>query len=230
MLLEQKAIEYIYPGEISPTTNQTKDNDWQIVLPLKSNNSNIEASSERNNSDDDVFVNDETPPKDSITTVASGNPPQIQTVAQINTARPGEPPPVPKVLTTEITPAAVITESNGNQPPPPPYSVAITRHMDNKDSSITTTASTTKNVLPTVSSSDRNNQQQQQDNDSENVRGGYIPAARARLASLKSLGSKKLNAIKMRLSDKRQKIEECKYIYFYVYSENITSIWNLSRP
>jgi len=38
---------------------------------------------------------------------------------------------------------------------------------------------------------------------------GILPATRARLASLKSLGSKKLQAIKMRLSDQRQKIDEC---------------------
>lgn len=38
---------------------------------------------------------------------------------------------------------------------------------------------------------------------------GILPATRARLASLKSLGSKKLQAIKMRLSDQRQKFDEC---------------------
>lgn len=38
---------------------------------------------------------------------------------------------------------------------------------------------------------------------------GILPATRARLASLKSLGSKKLQAIKLRLSDQRQKIDEC---------------------
>ncbi|XP_073817461.1 RCC1 and BTB domain containing protein claret [Musca autumnalis] len=222
LLLEQKAIDYTYPGELSPTTTQTKEKDeWQIVLPLKntnsSNNSSKESSCERSSNlsaDEDVFLKDE--PAAPITTANTKDinpPPQIQHVAQINNARPGgEPPPPPKLSSSSSTDAQQIAaiENNGNgqqQPPPPPYSVAITR---NKDAAITSTATTSKNIVSTTNSNDGNTsiQQQQVDNESENIRGGYIPAARARLASLKSLGSKKLNAIKMRLSDKRQKIEE----------------------
>ncbi|XP_013097207.2 uncharacterized protein LOC106080378 [Stomoxys calcitrans] len=195
LLLEQKAIDYTYPGEISPTTTQTKDNDWQIVMPLKNLNNSSGTTEIANQSDDDVFVNEETPPKD------TNHPPQ--TLAQTNATASATGP----KTTTEVISTVATIENNGNnqQPPPPPYSVAINRHLDNKESSVANTA-------PAVSCSASSiNQQQQVDTESEfdkNIRGGYIPAARARLASLKSLGSKKLNAIKMRLSDKRQKIEE----------------------
>ncbi|XP_055848616.1 uncharacterized protein LOC129913788 isoform X2 [Episyrphus balteatus] len=67
-----------------------------------------------------------------------------------------------------------------------------------------TTSATT---ATTVTSLNRNNP----DLDEANNRNGILPAARARLASLKCLGSQKLNAIKMRLSDRRQKLEECAY-------------------
>ncbi|XP_055923460.1 uncharacterized protein LOC129953936 isoform X2 [Eupeodes corollae] len=73
----------------------------------------------------------------------------------------------------------------------------------------TTTATTTTTVIPAASATNptainRNTQ----DLDEANNRNGILPAARARLASLKCLGSQKLNAIKMRLSDRRQKLEE----------------------
>ncbi|XP_075169740.1 RCC1 and BTB domain containing protein claret [Haematobia irritans] len=212
LLLEQKAIDYIYPGEISPTTTQTKDNDWQIVLPLKNINigGSTDSSTEFSNKptsgatdDDDVFMNEETPPpKDT-------NPPQnsAQNIAAATT--------VTSKTSTEVISSIGSTENS--QPPPPPYSVAISRHLENKDSTSTNAASAAAApATGPLNQTDRMYQQQQQqqqqiDNESEfdkNIRGGYIPAARARLASLKSLGSKKLNAIKMRLSDKRQKIEE----------------------
>lgn len=85
-----------------------------------------------------------------------------------------------------------------NMPPPPPYSVAVSRLAQNENQSFSSTAGI------------RFQQQQIPDMDDINGRAGIFPAARARLASLKSLGSKKLNAIKMRLSDNRQKLEECK--------------------
>ncbi|XP_037821556.1 uncharacterized protein LOC119610431 isoform X1 [Lucilia sericata] len=244
LLLEQKAIKYIYPGEMSPTTSQPKENDWQIVMPIKNTSNSSDPASEKSQPDEDVFMSDDkltttsTTSTDDTASLVSQTLPtaQIQVASSTSVAhtRPQQPPPAPLGYSSSSSVAATSSSAstsdsasdNNNpqqQPPPPPYSVAITRHLDNKVSVTTTASSAAKQTVTTTNSVARINQQQppqqqqqqqQQDNnlmndlDDANGRAGILPAARARLASLKSLGSKKLNAIKMRLSDNRQKIEE----------------------
>lgn len=240
---------------MSPTTSQPKENDWQIVMPLKNNSNSSDPASEKSQTDEEVFISD-----DKMTAATASNIIQegditstsnttIQTLpsAQIQATttttssssqvvnRPLQPPPAPLGYSSSSSSAAATTSAvsatevtDTQQPPPPPYSVAITRHLDNKVSVTTTASSGSKPTVTTTNSANRSNQQQQQpsqqqqqqqsqqqhdnfnDIEDANGRAGILPAARARLASLKSLGSKKLNAIKMRLSDNRQKIEECK--------------------
>ncbi|XP_065372533.1 uncharacterized protein ca isoform X2 [Calliphora vicina] len=252
LLLEQKAIKYIYPGEMSPTTSQPKENDWQIVMPLKNTSNSSDPASEKSQPDEDVFMSDDNILTTTTTNIAVADVTgdgtsnfslvsqtlpsaqiQVATSSAVAQNRPVQPPPAPlgyssSVAASSSAAAAATTDTaaeNNNpqqQPPPPPYSVAITRHLDNKVA-VSTTATSAKQTVTTTNSAVRLNQQQppqqqqtqqQQDNnlindlDDANGRAGILPAARARLASLKSLGSKKLNAIKMRLSDNRQKIEE----------------------
>lgn len=119
-------------------------------------------------------------------------------------------PPAPFGYTSTVN-----SQTNSNKLPPP-YSVAVNRNTDcapvtniasqSKTSSSQSDTLTTNNV---VRFQQTNNDPDLED--SNGIAGGIFPAARARLASLKSLGSKKLNAIKMRLSDNRQKLEECEY-------------------
>ena len=216
---------------MSPTSSQPKENDWQIVMPLKNTSNSSDPASEKSQPEEDVFVSDDKSNIASTTAASDAQTlPLTQTQATTSTAITTATATVvssaagPTAISTSTVTATATTSSDSNvgsnaQPPPPPYSVAITRHLDNK-TNVTTTASSTKTstVTTTTNSASRSNQQQQQqshdnilnDLDDGNGRPGILPAARARLASLKSLGSKKLNAIKMRLSDNRQKIEECK--------------------
>lgn len=59
---------------------------------------------------------------------------------------------------------------------------------------------------------------------------GILPTARARLASLKSLGTKKFNALKLRLSDIRQKeLAGCEYSSSYSSPSSPFFLYNVSN-
>ncbi|XP_054728127.1 uncharacterized protein LOC129237413 isoform X1 [Anastrepha obliqua] len=211
LLLEQKAIKYIYPGELSPNTVHGRDSDWQIVMPLKTQSNCSDPASDNSQLDEDVFLrNDETPSTSATATTTSATQPQASHSLRRSVFIPGTHTQMPK---TAIP------------PPPPPYTVAINRQLDTasttnisalggnnagttNSSAIHSICSTTSTGNASSSSGVRFTQQQLPDLDDVNARAGILPAARARLASLKSLGTKKLNAIKMRLSDNRQKLED----------------------
>ncbi|XP_036324147.1 uncharacterized protein LOC118737630 isoform X2 [Rhagoletis pomonella] len=197
LLLEQKAIKYIYPGELSPSTVHGRDSDWQIVMPLKTQSNCSDPASDNSQLDEDVFLkNDEVP--------STSNGVQLRRSGLISGAH------------MQMPKTAV-------PPPPPPYTVAINRHLDTATTtsisalggnnagmtnSSTSISSTTAIGNGNSATGVRFTQQQLPELDDVNARAGILPAARARLASLKSLGTKKLNAIKMRLSDNRQKLED----------------------
>lgn len=165
LLLEQKAIMYVYPGDSSPTT---REGAWQIVMNVHSRHKAASGNDARqsNSSDpasdssqleEDVFAppdSEEIAPSTQTVPVAKSVPVSSENI----TPTPPSPPPAPG-------------------PGPPSYNECATRYQQQQ--------------LP-INSFD-----------------GILPATRARLASLKSLGSKKLQAIKMRLSDQRQKNDEC---------------------
>lgn len=169
LLLEQKAIMYVYPGDSSPTT---REGAWQIVMsvqnkhqqggatgPRQSNSS--DPASDSSQLEEDVFV----PPSSDDAVAAS----DATTVT---------------VPTSAETGAADVPLP----PAPPSYSEAVARQAADQQGGVRFQ----QQQLPGGSTAD-----------------GILPATRARLASLKSLGSKKLQAIKMRLSDQRQKFDEC---------------------
>ncbi|XP_037955224.1 uncharacterized protein LOC119685097 isoform X2 [Teleopsis dalmanni] len=195
LLLEQKTIKYIYPGDSSPSANQSRENDWQIVMPLKTNSNCSDPASDSSQLDEDVFIkNDDLPNMATGTSVVSTTVPANTTALNLSK--------------NNNAGSNIHTYTSSSQlPPPPPYSVAINRHVE---SAPLATGASMSYSTSTTSSGVRFQQQIQQlpDLDDINGRAGILPAARARLASLKSLGSKKLNAIKMRLSDNRQKLEE----------------------
>lgn len=218
---------------MSPTNSQPKENDWQIVMPLKNTSNSSDPASEKSQPDEDVFISDDKLQNTTnISSASTGESAassmtlssvQLQATSSTTAAptRPMQSPPAP--LGDTSTTSSDLADNSQPQPPPPSYSVAITRHLDNKASASTTGSSAKQSVSTTNPAANLNQQepvqQQQQldtnlvnDLDDSNGRAGILPAARARLASLKSLGSKKLNAIKMRLSDNRQKIEECKFL------------------
>lgn len=99
-----------------------------------------------------------------------------------------------------FAPAAGDEVAPNTQTPPPASSAPLAPSETN-----TSLPPTPPPAPPAYSESGIHYQQQL----SANSFDGILPATRARLASLKSLGSKKLQAIKMRLSDQRQKIDEC---------------------
>ncbi|XP_044251668.1 uncharacterized protein ca [Drosophila takahashii] len=156
LLLEQKAIKYVYPGDSSPTT---REGAWQIVMSVQDKqqmarqSNSSDPASDSSQLEEDVF----TPPPSSEDAAVDSS-----TTAEATTAE-GVPPP----------------------PAPPSYSEAVARQSSDQQGGGV-----------------RFQQQQLPATD------GILPATRARLASLKSLGSKKLHAIKMRLSDQRQKFDE----------------------
>ncbi|XP_017020460.1 uncharacterized protein ca [Drosophila kikkawai] len=162
LLLEQKAIMYVYPGDSSPTT---REGAWQIVMSVQNKQQSTATGPRISNSSDpasdssqleeDVFVPPTT--EDAASDVA----------AETGAAAEGPPPPPP--------------------PAPPSYSEAVARQSGEQQGGVRFQ----QQQLPVGGTND-----------------GILPATRARLASLKSLGSKKLQAIKMRLSDQRQKFDE----------------------
>uniref|UniRef100_A0A0A1XQW8 X-linked retinitis pigmentosa GTPase regulator homolog n=1 Tax=Zeugodacus cucurbitae TaxID=28588 RepID=A0A0A1XQW8_ZEUCU len=214
LLLEQKAIKYIYPGEISPSAVHSRDSDWQIVMPLKTQSNCSDPASDNSALEEDVFLRNDENPSTSAVAASSSTAGQASHSLRRSVNIPGTHAPMSK---TAIP------------PPPPPYSVAINRHLDTAPTTSTSTnaaathTATSNNgsgsgggSIPTTMSISNGNsatgirftQQQLPELDDANARAGILPAARARLASLKSLGTKKLNAIKMRLSDNRHKLED----------------------
>ncbi|KAH8294088.1 hypothetical protein KR054_008343 [Drosophila jambulina] len=165
LLLEQKAIMYVYPGDSSPTT---REGAWQIVMSVQNKQQQSTATGPRqsNSSDpasdssqleEDVFV----PPSSEDAASSSQEVKSSEATAETGATAEGPPPPPPA---------------------PPSYSEAVAQQGGVRF--------------------------QQQQLPAGNTNDGILPATRARLASLKSLGSKKLQAIKMRLSDQRQKFDE----------------------
>ncbi|XP_017076321.2 LOW QUALITY PROTEIN: uncharacterized protein LOC108111397 [Drosophila eugracilis] len=169
LLLEQKAIKYVYPGDSSPTT---REGAWQIVMSVQEKQHSATIGARQSNSSDpasdssqleeDVFV-----PQTNEDAACSS---QAATAAESSTV-----------------PASADTTSADAPPPPAPpsYSEAVARQ-----------------------NSEQGGVRFQQQQLPAGSMDGILPATRARLASLKSLGSKKLHAIKMRLSDQRQKFDE----------------------
>ncbi|XP_039493587.1 uncharacterized protein LOC120453115 [Drosophila santomea] len=169
LLLEQKAIKYVYPGDSSPTT---REGAWQIVMSVQEKHQSAPTGARQSNSSDpasdssqleeDVFA-----PPSSDDAGCSG----------------------PAAASTETSAGPASAETAAADVPPPPappsYSEAVARQ-----------------------SGDQGGVRFQQQQLPAGNMDGIIPATRARLASLKSLGSKKLQAIKMRLSDQRQKFDE----------------------
>ncbi|XP_067619024.1 uncharacterized protein ca isoform X2 [Eurosta solidaginis] len=211
LLLEQKAIKYIYPGDISPSTMHGRDSDWQIVMPLKTQSNCSDPASDNSQLDEDVFLrNDEIPTTSAAAGLSVPRQPSQQSQRR------------------SVGLSGVSKTATQPPPPPPPYTVAINRQLDAIHTTTSTSASGGGNIVDTTNSSTNNSgvcttmhisnsasatgirftQQQLPELDDVNARAGILPAARARLASLKSLGTKKLNAIKMRLSDNRQKLED----------------------
>ncbi|KAL9893666.1 RCC1 and BTB domain containing protein claret isoform 1-T1 [Glossina fuscipes fuscipes] len=203
LLLEQKTIKFTYPGDISPSIVQPQD-DWQIVMPLKTTNTQAASLGQEYSAIEDAIPKTEE-------SYATENKILKQSEQSFELGTTGNKvnqlPPAPFGYTSTVN-----SQTNSNKLPPP-YSVAVNRSMDcapvtniasqSKASSSQSDTLTTNSV---VRFQQTNNDPDLED--SNGIAGGIFPAARARLASLKSLGSKKLNAIKMRLSDNRQKLEE----------------------
>ncbi|KAH8383189.1 hypothetical protein KR009_007193 [Drosophila setifemur] len=171
LLLEQKAIKYVYPGDSSPTT---REGAWQIVMSVQGNqqqsagtgarqSNSSDPASDSSQLEEDVFA-----PPSSEDAASSG-----QTAAP--TADTSTEPAFKEAANEEVPPP----------PAPPSYSEAVARQSGEQLGGVRF-------------------QQQQLPPGMD----GILPATRARLASLKSLGTKKLQAIKMRLSDHKQKFDE----------------------
>lgn len=162
LLLEQKAIKYVYPGDSSPTT---REGAWQIVMSVHSRHQNVAGNDARQSNSSDP-ASDSSQLEEDVFAPPAGDEvaPNTQTAPPIAAA-----------------PSAPSDSTSTSLPPTPPP------------------------APPSYSESSGIRYQQHL---SANSFDGILPATRARLASLKSLGSKKLQAIKMRLSDQRQKIDE----------------------
>ncbi|XP_017874153.1 PREDICTED: uncharacterized protein LOC108621381 [Drosophila arizonae] len=166
LLLEQKAIKYVYPGDSSPTT---REGAWQIVMSVHGKNQSGPSYDVRQSNSSDPASDSSQLEEDVFAPPASEEiAPSSQTV-----------PPSTCVVESNVVMVNEESAMPSSSSPPPPPSFA-------------------------ESTSVRFQQQQIGVNSFD----GFLPATRARLASLKSLGSKKLQAIKMRLSDQRQKIDE----------------------
>nr|XP_016937407.2 uncharacterized protein LOC108015486 isoform X1 [Drosophila suzukii] len=172
LLLEQKAIKYVYPGDSSPTT---REGAWQIVMSVQEKQQIAATGARQSNSSDpasdssqleeDVF----TPPSSEDSACSS------QAAASSDST----------TVPASIAEGSVTTADVPPPPAPPSYSEAVARQSGEQGG-----VRFQQQQLPAGSMD------------------GILPATRARLASLKSLGSKKLQAIKMRLSDQRQKFDE----------------------
>ncbi|KAH8388594.1 hypothetical protein KR093_010891 [Drosophila rubida] len=162
LLLEQKAIKYVYPGDSSPTT---REGAWQIVMAVHSRHQNTTGNDARQSNSSDPASDSSQLEEDVFAPPASADEvaPNTQTAPSVAVA------------------ASAPSEGSTSLPPTPPP------------------------APPSYNESTAIRYQQQLTGNSFD---GILPATRARLASLKSLGSKKLQAIKMRLSDQRQKIDE----------------------
>ncbi|XP_016951088.1 uncharacterized protein LOC108025248 [Drosophila biarmipes] len=172
LLLEQKAIKYVYPGDSSPTT---REGAWQIVMSVQEKQQMAATGARQSNSSDpasdssqleeDVFA----PPSSEDAACSS----QATAPADSTT------------VPASIAEGSVINADEPPPPAPPSYSEAVARQSGEQGG-----VRFQQQQLPAGSMD------------------GILPATRARLASLKSLGTKKLQAIKMRLSDQRQKFDE----------------------
>lgn len=172
LLLEQKAIKYVYPGDSSPTT---REGAWQIVMSVQEKQQIAATGARQSNSSDpasdssqleeDVF----TPPSSEDAACSS------QPAASADST----------TVPASIAEGSATTADVPPPPAPPSYSEAVARQSGEQGG-----VRFQQQQLPAGSMD------------------GILPATRARLASLKSLGSKKLQAIKMRLSDQRQKFDE----------------------
>lgn len=162
LLLEQKAIMYVYPGDSSPTT---REGAWQIVMNVNSKHQGLGGSDARQSNSSDPASDSSQLEEDVFA------PPDSEEVA-------------PSTQTVPVASSVVVSTDITSLPPSPPPAADP----------------------PTYNECAVRFQQQQLPLNSFD---GILPATRARLASLKSLGSKKLQAIKMRLSDQRQKVDEC---------------------
>ncbi|XP_037707315.1 uncharacterized protein LOC119545661 isoform X1 [Drosophila subpulchrella] len=172
LLLEQKAIKYVYPGDSSPTT---REGAWQIVMSVQEKQQIAATGARQSNSSDpasdssqleeDVFA----PPSSEDAACSS----QAAATADSTT------------VPASIAEGSATTTDVPPPPAPPSYSEAVARQSGEQGG-----VRFQQQQLPAGSMD------------------GILPATRARLASLKSLGSKKLQAIKMRLSDQRQKFDE----------------------
>lgn len=172
LLLEQKAIKYVYPGDSSPTT---REGAWQIVMSVQEKQQIAATGARQSNSSDpasdssqleeDVF----TPPSSEDAACTS------QAAASADST----------TVPASIAEGSATTADVPPPPAPPSYSEAVARQSGEQGG-----VRFQQQQLPAGSMD------------------GILPATRARLASLKSLGSKKLQAIKMRLSDQRQKFDE----------------------
>ncbi|ALC46921.1 ca [Drosophila busckii] len=161
LLLEQKAISYVYPGDSSPTT---REGAWQIVMSVHAKQQTGVSNEARQSNSSDPASDSSQLDEDVFAPAGSEDvAPTTQTATVVATT--------PELLAAD-------SEDNACTPAAPP---AVSENAGMRF------------------------QQQQL---GVNSFDGILPATRARLASLKSLGSKKLQAIKMRLSDQRQKFDE----------------------
>ncbi|KAH8326627.1 hypothetical protein KR067_011033, partial [Drosophila pandora] len=171
LLLEQRAIMYVYPGDSSPTT---REGAWQIVMPVQGRQQGAGTGARQSNSSDPASDNSQL--EEDVFA-----PPSIEDAA-----------PSGQVAPAADTSIPALSEPGSAEEPPPPappsYSEAVARQTVEQPCGVRF--------------------QQQPLAAGANNMDGILPATRARLASLKSLGSKKLQAIKMRLSDQRQKFDE----------------------
>ncbi|KAH8294765.1 hypothetical protein KR018_002629, partial [Drosophila ironensis] len=171
LLLEQRAIMYVYPGDSSPTT---REGSWQIVMPLHGKPQVVASGARQSNSSDPASDNSQL--EEDVFA-----PPSNDEAASAADA------------TTVPAPAEPAASADGPPPPAPPsYSEAVARQSAEQQTGVVRIQ---QQPLPPGSSS-------------SNSADGFLPATRTRLASLKSLGAKKMQAIKMRLSDQRQKFDE----------------------
>ncbi|EDW83017.2 uncharacterized protein Dwil_GK22629 [Drosophila willistoni] len=173
LLLEQKAIKYVYPGDSSPTT---REGAWQIVMSVHGrqhhNQQQGDANAEARQSNSSDPASDSSQLEEDVFA-----PPANEEVPQSA-----------PVNADSAAPASMVASSDMPPPPAPP---SYGEFVASRQSSTETTGVRIQQQMLPASSFD-----------------GILPATRARLASLKSLGSKKLQAIKMRLSDQRQKFDE----------------------
>lgn len=240
-MLDKANIGYVYPGDSSfmATANQESD-EWQIVMPIK--NGTIDNIKSKDNTETAADIEDNIgivtfigacggvlsdeliSNKENYSSKTKEN---LQWQANLI---------ITSCVTTCIsTPQVKATLSGSEQqdllpqlpkiqsPPvsPPGYSVPIHRFSTVSNPTLmvkprkvddyylscspTSTMDISPNIIEALCL----------DSNEPNDRGGILPTARARLASLKSLGTRKFNALKSRLSDTRHKeFVDCKMCLF----------------